>query len=109
MTPKELAPVLPQYSAAREALMGNETVQKALAAIKRDEQLTIADQIAITEIEAPPFHEENRGTDLIRRFKELGLTDVTRDSEGNVIAIRKGTGNWSRRSRRTGTRGASSG
>ena len=93
MKPEELAPVLPQYSAAREALMGHETVQKALAAIKRDEQLTIADQIAITEIEAPPFHEENRGTDLIRRFKELGLTDVTRDSEGNVIAIRKGTGN----------------
>ena len=92
MDPKELAPVLANVTQAAAKLTACADVKDALAAIRRDEKLTLADQIAITEIEAPPFHEETRGKDLVRRFKELGLVDVTVDSEGNVLARRPGSG-----------------
>ena len=46
--------------------------------------------IAITEIPAPPFGEEIRAADFAKRLKALGLTDVSIDSEGNVLARRAG-------------------
>ena len=39
------------------------------------------------------YHSGERAKDLMRRFQALGLTDVTIDQEGNVIARRPGTGN----------------
>lgn len=36
----------------------------------------MADQIALTEIEAPPFHEEVRAAYFADRLRELGLTNV---------------------------------
>ena len=93
MDPKQLAPVLSNVTASADKLAACPTVKEALAAILRDEKITLADQIAITEVEAPPFHEDERAKDLMRRFQALGLTDVTIDQEGNVIARRPGTGN----------------
>ena len=93
MDPKQLAPVLSNVTASADKLAACPTVKEALAAILRDEKITLADQIAITEVEAPPFHEDERAKDLVRRFQALGLTDVTIDQEGNVIARRPGTGN----------------
>ncbi|MBO5658412.1 MAG: M20/M25/M40 family metallo-hydrolase [Duodenibacillus sp.] len=93
---KSLPPIQAHVQAAADVLNANPIVQECLQALKRDEKVTLADQIAITEIEAPPFHEEVRGKDLMRRFQELGLTDVTMDPEGNVIAVRPGVGNGPR-------------
>ena len=93
---KSLPPIQAHVQAAADVLNANPIVQECLQALKRDEKVTLADQIAITEIEAPPFHEEERGKDLMRRFQELGLTDVTMDPEGNVIAVRPGVGNGPR-------------
>lgn len=92
MDPKQLPPVLANVTAMADKLASCPDVKESLAAILRDEKLTLADQIAITEVEAPPFHEDVRAQDLVRRFKELGLTDVVVDPEGNVIARRPGTG-----------------
>lgn len=92
MDPKQLPPVLANVTAMADKLAACPDVKESLAAILRDEKLTLADQIAITEVEAPPFHEDVRAQDLVRRFKELGLTDVVVDPEGNVIARRPGTG-----------------
>lgn len=92
MDPKQLPPVLANVTAMADKLAACPDVKESLAAIQRDENLTLADQIAITEVEAPPFHEDVRAQDLVRRFKELGLTDVVVDPEGNVIARRPGTG-----------------
>lgn len=89
---ENLPPIQAAVQSCIEKLAGNEVVKEALANIERDADKTLRDQIAITEIPAPPFHEEKRGEDLMRRFKELGLTDVTRDPEGNVLARRPGTG-----------------
>ena len=91
--PKELAPVLAHVTERTQALFALPAVAAALSDIKRDEKLTLSDQIAITEVEAPPFHEKQRGLNLMERFKALGLSDVTMDPEGNVVAVRRGAGN----------------
>ena len=72
MDTKQLPPVLEHVTASADKLAACPTVKEALEAILRDEKLTLADQIAITEVEAPPFHEEGRAKDLVRRFRELG-------------------------------------
>lgn len=91
--PKLLPPIHADVVEKAKKLTSLPSVQAALKAIVRDEKLTLADQIAITEVEAPPFHEKARGLNLIERFKALGLENVTMDAEGNVIAVRPGTGN----------------
>lgn len=91
--PKHLPPVHADVAQCAHQLKQLSSVQAALAAIVRDEKLTLADQIAITEIEAPPFEETQRGLNLMERFKALGLTEVSMDEPGNVVAIRRGVGN----------------
>lgn len=91
--PKQLAPVIQYVTDRTQTLFALPSVKAALEDIKRDEKVTLADQIAITQVEAPPFHEKNRGLNMMERFRALGLEDVTMDPEGNVIAVRRGTGN----------------
>ena len=97
--PKE-APVLPplpeSVNETFKILENNPVVKDALKQIKEEEQLTMADQIALTEIEAPPFHEEVRAAYFAERLRELGLTNVRIDKEGNVIGIRPGKRNGPR-------------
>ncbi|MEF9943264.1 MAG: M20/M25/M40 family metallo-hydrolase, partial [Burkholderiaceae bacterium] len=88
----ELPPLLPPSEQAIAQLMAAPALQAALAAALRDDALTLADQIALSEIESPPFHEDVRAADFARRLRELGLTDVRIDTEGNVIGVRPGTG-----------------
>lgn len=52
----------------------------------------LSEQKRITEIPAPPYKEKVRGEYLLKRFQELGFKDAAFDSEGNVIALRKGSG-----------------
>lgn len=66
-------------------------VRAAMAALERDNAQTLAQQVAICEIPAPPFKEQARGLDLKRRFRELGLRNVRIDAEGNVIGERPGS------------------
>ncbi len=58
--------------------------------VATDEQ-TLADQIALTEIPAPPFGEETRGRRMATLLDEAGLANVHQDAAGNVIALRPGT------------------
>ena len=51
-----------------------------------------AEQKRITEIPAPPFKEKVRAEYYLKRMQELGFKDASIDAEGNVIALRKGTG-----------------
>jgi acetylornithine deacetylase/succinyl-diaminopimelate desuccinylase-like protein len=64
-------------------------VRQALEYVVRTEPQTIEEQIAICQIEAPPFKEARRAEDYRRRFAELGLR-ARIDSVGNVIAERPG-------------------
>ncbi len=51
----------------------------------------IADLIRITETPAPPFKEQARAQLFAAMLRDAGLTDVTIDAEGNVLALRPGT------------------
>lgn len=66
-------------------------VKAALEQIRREDERTLKEQIEIAEIPAPSRKEEGRANDYIRRLRELGLTDIATDAEGNVIARRPGT------------------
>ncbi len=50
----------------------------------------IADLIRITETPAPPFKEERRAALFAQMLRDAGLTDVTIDEIGNVLALRPG-------------------
>jgi len=75
-----------------EAILANPKIVKTLDDIKADDALTFAEQKHITEIPAPPFKEKLRAEYYRQRMQELGFKDASIDGEGNVIALRKGTG-----------------
>jgi acetylornithine deacetylase/succinyl-diaminopimelate desuccinylase-like protein len=51
----------------------------------------IADLIRITETPAPPFKEGKRAELFAAMLRDAGLTDISIDEEGNVLALRPGT------------------
>jgi tripeptide aminopeptidase len=78
--------------AAAQAILSNSSVVKTLADLKADDEATFAEQKRITEIPAPPYKEKVRAEYYLKRMQELGFRDASIDAEGNVIALRKGTG-----------------
>ncbi|MBR1245481.1 M20/M25/M40 family metallo-hydrolase [Bradyrhizobium sp. AUGA SZCCT0169] len=77
---------------AIEPILANPKVAKTLEDIKADDARTLDEQKRITEIPAPPFKEKIRAEYYQKRMQELGFKDAAIDSEGNVIALRKGSG-----------------
>ncbi|KRC27404.1 peptidase M20 [Acidovorax sp. Root217] len=88
-TPTQLRPAVDQ---AYTQLMAAPQIQKLLEAVKADHERSIGDLKLLTEIEAPPFKEQKRAEAFLTRLKALGLTDAAIDAEGNVVGVRKGTG-----------------
>jgi tripeptide aminopeptidase len=76
-----------------EQLLDLQQVRDALFYLKEDNEQTTKDQIEITEVEAPPFHETNRAAFFKDKLEVFSLEDLKIDSEGNVYGIRKGKGN----------------
>jgi acetylornithine deacetylase/succinyl-diaminopimelate desuccinylase-like protein len=72
------------------AAMNNPAMVAALAAIKAEEPQTIATQIHLAEIPAPPFREAARGEEMRRLFQRAGLERVRVDKAGNVLGERRG-------------------
>lgn len=89
-TPTQLRPAVEQ---AFSALQAAPQVQQVMAAVKADHERSIEDLKMLTEIEAPPFKEEARAKAYLARLKALGLSDATIDAEGNVVGLRRGSGN----------------
>lgn len=88
-TPTQLRPAVDQ---AYTQLMAAPQIQKLLEAVKADHERSIGDLKLLTEIEAPPFKEQKRAEAFLARVKALGLTSAAIDAEGNVVGVRKGTG-----------------
>jgi len=78
--------------AASQAILANPKVIKALEDIKADDGQAFAEQKRITEIPAPPYKERQRAEYFLKRLVELGFKDASIDAEGNVIALRRGSG-----------------
>ena len=73
------------------ALALQPAVTAALAAAKGSEPQTIATQIRLAEIPAPPFKEAARGEEMKRLFQQAGLRNVRGDKAGNILGDRPGT------------------
>ncbi len=86
------APAAAQQRAADLAsvLIQVPAVRAAVDFARADEMQTIADQIRICEVEAPPFQEAKRAQMYAAMLKDAGLTNVWIDVEGNVIGERPG-------------------
>jgi acetylornithine deacetylase/succinyl-diaminopimelate desuccinylase-like protein len=85
-------------------LMQDGSIKAALDAARADEARTIAEQVEICEVEAPPFKESKRGELYARKFRELGLQNVRIDKVGNVLGERQARPDASPCWRRTSTR-----
>jgi tripeptide aminopeptidase len=77
---------------AFQRVLASPAVKSALVAIEADDERTLRDQIELTEIPAPPFKEAAKAAEFLKRVRALGFADSKIDSEGNVIAVRKGAG-----------------
>ena len=71
-------------------------VTQALAFLKSDDARTLAEQKEIVVIAAPPFKEQARTQDFLKRLIAMGFGTAHADKEGNVIAVRPGTGDGPR-------------
>jgi tripeptide aminopeptidase len=82
----------PAADTAYQAILSNPKVVKAIDDIKADDDSALAEQKRITEIPAPPYKEKVRAEYFLKRMQELGFKDASIDTEGNVVALRKGSG-----------------
>jgi tripeptide aminopeptidase len=94
-----VAVVLAAGAAAAQSRDG--AVQKIIASTQFKTAATFLDGdydrfvrelITLTEIPAPPFKEQKRAASYLEMLRDLGLSDVEKDEEGNVMGLRKGTG-----------------
>lgn len=73
-------------------MLASPAVTQALSFLKGDDARTLAEQLEIVVIAAPPFKEQARAADFHKRLLAQGLVNARIDNEGNVIAVRPGTG-----------------
>jgi acetylornithine deacetylase/succinyl-diaminopimelate desuccinylase-like protein len=88
----QTSPAAAAIETATQAILSDSRAIKALEDIKADDDRAFAEQKRITEIPAPPFKEKVRAEYFLKRMQELGFKDASIDTEGNVIALRKGSG-----------------
>lgn len=81
----------PPPGADPAALLRDASVRAALDAAKATEPRTLADQIRLCEIPAPPFKEGARADAVRTAFEQLGLVNVRIDKAGNVLGDRPGS------------------
>ena len=77
-------------------LTADAAVKTGIEFLAADHAATIAEQIAINEVPAPPFKEDERALFYMAKLQELGLADVQQDDEGNVFGVFRGCGNGPR-------------
>jgi tripeptide aminopeptidase len=83
--------MLPDTTTSVSQLLEHADVRAAHEHILTTDDRTIADQIGLTQIPAPPFGEEARARRMADLLAESGLADVESDAVGNVLSLRPGT------------------
>lgn len=84
------APARAQQDDIATRLLREPSVKVAMDAARDDEPRTLADQVRLCEIPAPPFKESVRASVYADAFRALGLKNVRIDREGNVLGERPG-------------------
>ena len=77
---------------AASRTLENPAYRAAAEVLDREYDRFVTELIALTEIPAPPFKEAARADAFMRLALASGLTDVEKDEEGNVLAMRTGAG-----------------
>lgn len=86
------APPLPQeYKDRAAALLAHPKLKAAFEYVDAHKDDILKEWIKLTEINAPSKHEQERAAEVERLLKDTKVT-VTKDSAGNIIATRKGSG-----------------
>ena len=75
-----------------EKVLSTPKIVRAMEIVDESKAWSVAELVTLTEIEAPPFEEDERGAAVMERFRSLGLTEVWKDEEGNVYGERPGSG-----------------
>ena len=73
-----------------KAILKHKKVKKSYEYIIQQEPFTYENLIKLTEIEAPPFKEQNRAIEFKHMIEEIGIDSVWIDLEGNVVGLLKG-------------------
>jgi tripeptide aminopeptidase len=79
-----------EYFNEIKAILKNKKVKKSYEYIIQQEPFTYENLIKLTEIEAPPFKEQNRAIEFKHMIEEIGIDSVWIDLEGNVVGLLKG-------------------
>lgn len=77
---------------AVDALINSPAFKTATTFLEKDHDRFVRELITLTEIPAPPFKEKARAEALLRMMRQLELSDVEMDAEGNVMGLRRGSG-----------------
>ena len=83
--------MLPDTMLSASQLLERADVRAAMEHILATDDQTLAHQVGLTEIPAPPFGEETRGRRMAELLDEAGLANVQQDAVGNVFALCPGT------------------
>lgn len=83
----------PAHTAEIDRLRADARVQSAFELLETEDERTMADLMELTQIPAPPFMEDARGARFLEMLREVGVDSAWVDAEGNVIGLRRGTGN----------------
>ncbi len=81
-----------EYLERVKALQNEARVKAATDHIDKDRDRILREWIAITEINAPSQHEQERARFIEQLLRKYKLQDVRFDATGNLIAVRKGAG-----------------
>lgn len=73
------------------SLLDDPRVARAVAHARATDEETLADQMALTSVAAPPFEESARAVAMAERFRACGLEEVRVDEAGNTLALRPGS------------------
>ncbi|MCU1284536.1 MAG: Acetylornithine deacetylase/succinyldiaminopimelate desuccinylase-like deacylase [Acidobacteriales bacterium] len=79
-----------QLRASAEQLVANSQVKAAFAKIDANKDAILKEWIALTEINSPSSHEQQRSEYVMALLRKMKLDDVHMDKTGNIIAVRKG-------------------
>ena len=81
-----------EYADQVKAVQNDARVKAATDHVDKDREQILREWIAITEINAPSEHEQERAKYIEGLLRKYKLQDVRYDAAGNLIAVRKGSG-----------------
>ena len=76
------------YTKELSKLINQKKVKQAFKIIDSNDEQTIKDMIALTEVIAPPFKESERAAMFKKMLDAAGADKVWIDEVGNVLALR---------------------